>query len=221
MALDLGSGKTWVSLVLATTGVRELKPSPKMKTLYWLYSLWYFIPVLLAILVRGYIIIEPVLARSHYRFTREVVEALVTNVFIPIVILVVIPAILYGVWVSLYYRSIVFRVEEDHVYGRKGVWWVKEKRVPYNLVSEVRFRQGPVQRRLGLANIDVFTPATGVQRPELSLFQIEASQAQELLSLLRLKTGILSSRERRVIEEEILKELKEIRKILEEMLDKL
>lgn len=208
-------------LVLATMGVRELKPSPKMKTLYWLYSLWYFTPVLLAILVRGYIIVEPVLSRSHYRFTGEVVEALVANVFIPVVILVVIPAILYGVWVSLYYRSIVFRVEEDHVYGRKGVWWVKEKRVPYNLVSEVRFRQGPVQRMLGLANIDVFTPATGVQRPELSLFQIEASQAQELLSFLRLKTGILSSRERRVIEEEILKELREIRKILEEMLDKL
>ncbi len=113
----------------------------------------------------------------------------------------------------------MFRLEEDHCYARFGVWWVKEKRVPYNLISEARFRQGPLQRRLGLANIDVFTPATGVVRPELSYFQLEASRAQEILSMIRRKTGVLTKRERRIIEEKIQSELKKIRKILEEKSD--
>ena len=193
-----------------------------MKTIYWLYSLWYFIPALLLILLVGATTVEPVFSQHGLDLTsKQVIEALLTNLFIPIIVFVLIPALIFGIWVSLYYKSILFRVEEDHVYSRKGIWWVKEKRVPYNLVSEVRLRQGPLQRKLGLANIDIFTPATGVQRPELSLFQIDAGRAQEILSYLRYRTGILTSKERKVIEEEMLKELKEIRKLLEEILDKL
>ncbi|WFO74680.1 PH domain-containing protein [Desulfurococcaceae archaeon MEX13E-LK6-19] len=201
---------------------REFKPSPKMKTIYWLYSLWYFIPVLLLILAFGAASVEPVVSRHGLDLTsRQVVETIMMNILIPIIVFVLIPALIFGIWVSLYYKSILFRVEEDHVYSRKGIWWVKEKRVPYNLISEVRLRQGPLQRRLGLANIDIFTPATGVQRPELSLFQIDALRAQEVLSYLRYKTGILSSKERKVIEEDMLKELREIRRLLEEILDRL
>jgi len=126
--------------------------------------------------------------------------------------------IIIAIWIPKFYESIIFKIEEDHVYARFGVWWRKEKRVPYNLVSEVRLRQGPLQRKLGLVNIDVFTPATGAMKPEVTLFQLPKDLGVEKLSLLRKKVGILSSRERRVIEEEILEELKTIRKILEEKL---
>ena len=69
-----------------------------------------------------------------------------------------------------------------------------------------------------MVNIDVFTPATGALRPEITLFQLHRDIGLEKISILRRKVGILSSRERRVIEEEILKELRTIRKILEERL---
>ncbi len=112
----------------------------------------------------------------------------------------------------------MFRIEEYHVYAGYGVWWRKEKRVPYSLVSGIRLRQGPLQRKMRLVNIDVFTPVTGAVRPEITLFQLDQNIGGEKLLLLRRRVGILSSRERRVIEEEILEELRKIRRVLEEKL---
>ncbi|MCD6428404.1 MAG: PH domain-containing protein [Desulfurococcales archaeon] len=88
--------------------------------------------------------------------------------------------------------------------------------MPYNLVSEVRLRQGLLQRKLGLANIDVFTPAQGTVRPEVTLFQLPYEVGLEKISLLRRKVDILTTRERKIIEEEILEELRRIRRLLEE-----
>ncbi len=176
----------------------EFRPSPTLVRMYWMYSLWYFIP---AAVCSGLLALVSVLA-SLAAFA----------------LLVVVPAAFLAYWIPRFYRSITFKLEGDHAYAKYGVWWVKEKRVPYNLVSEVRLRQGPLQRSYGLACVDVFTPATGVQRPELTFFQLDASKASQVASELRARAGILSSRERRVIEEEILAELKAIRELLESAL---
>ncbi|RLG86468.1 MAG: hypothetical protein DRO39_03120 [Thermoprotei archaeon] len=123
-------------------------------------------------------------------------------------------------WIPRFYRSVAFKLEKDHAYAKYGVWWVKEKRVPYNLVSEVRLRHGPLQRSLGLACVDIYTPATGAVRPELTFFQLDSDEAEKVASELRFRVGILSSKERRVIEEEILEELKSIKRILESLVRK-
>jgi len=178
--------------------VEEFRPSPKMKLIYWIYFFIYLIPMVAICIVIS------------------MVSIIAGAIFMVIAILI--PLIVLAIWIPRFHESIVFRVEEDHVYARYGVWWKVEKCVPYNLVSEVTVRQGPIQRRLGLVNIDVYTPATGVTKPEITLFQLPKDIGLEISSLLRRKVGILSLRERRVIEEEILKELREIRKLLEERL---
>jgi len=176
--------------------VDEFKPSPKLKRIYWLYSLLYFIPAAVVCVI---------------------ISVLSTLAGLTVALnCIAIPLIVVGIWIPRFYESAVFRIEEDHIYARFGVWWRKEERVPYNLVSEVRLRQGPLQRKLGLASVDVFTPATGTMRPEATLFQLPYDVGLEKLSLLRRKVGILTSSERRVIEEEILEELRRIRKLLEE-----
>ena len=50
------------------------------------------------------------------------------------------------------------------------------------------------------------------------MFQLPQDLGSEKISVLRRKVGILSSRERKVIEEEILEELRTIKRILEEKL---
>jgi len=177
----------------------EFKPSPKMKLIYWIYFVIYLIPV---ITICAAISTVSLIAGAVFTM-----------------IAVLIPLIVLAVWIPRFYESVVFRVEEDHVYARYGVWWKVEKRVPYNLVSEVTVRQGPIQRSLGLVNVDIYTPATGVTKPEITLFQLPKDVGLEVSSLLRRKVGILSSRERRAIEEEMLGELKEIRKLLEKLLE--
>ncbi len=178
----------------------EFKPSPKLTKIYWAYSLWYFIPTAACCVLIALVNVWASIAS--------------------LVSLVVIPAAFIAYWVPKFYRSVVFKLEKDHAYARFGVWWVKEKRVPYNLVSEVKLRHGPLQRSWGLACVDVFTPATGTTKPELTFFQLSAEEAERIASELRARVGILSSKERRVIEEEILAELKAIRNLLEESLKK-
>ena len=179
---------------------KEFKSSPKITVIYWLYSLGCFAPMIAVSAIIGYF--------NIYAGTLFAVG------------LVVVPLVVLAIWIPRFYRSIVFRLEEDHAYAKYGVWWVKEKRVPHNLVSEVRIRQGPLQRSLKLANVDIYTPAQGTLRPELTFFQVDTSLASKIASTVRRKVGILSSKERRVIEEEILKELKKIRSILEELREK-
>jgi len=176
---------------------RSFKPSPTLAKIYWIYSLSYFIPAAACFAVVTY---YDVLAGAILYAT-----------------LIAAPAALLAYWIPRFYRSVRFSLEKDHAYAEFGVWWVKKKRVPYNLVSEVRVRQGPLQRSLGLACVDVYTPATGVTRPELTFFQLGAAEAEEIASELRMRVGILSSRERKVIEEEMLAELRAIRRTLEEL----
>ena len=182
----------------------EFKPSEKLKLIYCLYSLWFVIPMIAIVL--GIVI--------GVGFPQAIAStAVLSSILIAVVALL-------AIWIPRFYRSTVFRLEQDHAYARYGVWWVKEKRVPYNLVSEVRVRQGPLQRRLGLCNVDVFTPATGVQRPELTYFQLDISEGMKIAEELRRRVGILTTRERKVIEEEILEELRRIRSLLEELAKK-
>ena len=177
----------------------EFKPSPKLKFIYWLYALPAI--VILAFITLLLVVVAPPAA------------------LIPLIVLAAIVIIL-AIWIPRFYNSITYSLENDHAYSKFGVWWKKEKRVPYNLVSEVRLHQGPLQRKLSLANVDVFTPATGTLRPELSFFQVDYELALRLQEELRRRVGILTTKERRVIEEEILKELKNIRSLLEEYLKK-
>ncbi|RLG83240.1 MAG: hypothetical protein DRO18_08070 [Thermoprotei archaeon] len=178
----------------------EFRPSPKLVRIYWMYSLWYFIPAVIS-----YSLVA------------------LANVLLSIILLIVLaalPAAFLAYWIPKYYRSITFKLERDHAYAKFGVWWVREKRVHYNLVSEVRLRHGPLQRSWGLACIDVYTPATGSKKPELAFFQLSNDEAEKIASELRFRVGILSSKERRVIEEKILNELKAIRKLLESIVSK-
>ncbi len=175
----------------------EFTPSPKLIKIYWLYSLWFFIP--LAILsVLAYALGDVIVSL--------IMLALIIGTFIFLVI-----------WIPRFYSSIRFKLEQDYAYARYGVWWIREKRVPYNLISKLSLRQGPIQRYFKLANLDIFTPATGVERAELSFFQLDYDHAVRVHDTLRAKIGILTTQERRVIEKDILEELRRIRSILEEL----
>ena len=56
----------------------------------------------------------------------------------------------------------------DTVFGER------EERVLYSLIPEVRIRQRPIQRVLGLADVDVSTPAIGTLRLEITFFQLDS-----------------------------------------------
>jgi len=183
---------------MSTTSGMELKPSPKMKTLYFVYILppvlgWVvvaFIPF-----IRGYPIVSLILFIGLAAFLG-----------------------FFTYWVPRFYVSAVFRtVEGDNVYRRYGVWWVKENRLPYKLISQLRIRQGPLQRKLKLAPIDIFTPATGALKPEVTFFNLTMDDALKAMGDISSRLGFLTREERKSVEEMMLEELKAIRSLLNKM----
>ncbi|MCD6428403.1 MAG: hypothetical protein J7L12_02160 [Desulfurococcales archaeon] len=79
----------------------EFKPSPRLKLIYWLYSLLYFIPVL-AVCV----------AIPIYSILAGVLVGLTCGA---------IPLAVIAIWLPRFYESAVFRIEEDHLYAKSGV----------------------------------------------------------------------------------------------------
>ncbi len=75
----------------------EFRPSPKLVRIYWMYSLWYFIPAVIS-----------------YSLVALV------NVLLSVVLLVIfvaLPVAFLAYWIPRYYRSITFKLEKDHAYA--------------------------------------------------------------------------------------------------------
>lgn len=82
--------------------VEEFKPSPKLKLIYWLYSLPYFISMAIVCIVVS-----------------------VFNVLVGLILAIaciIVPLIIIAIWIPRFYESVIFRIEDDHVYARFGVW---------------------------------------------------------------------------------------------------
>ena len=176
----------------------KIKPSPKMKTIYMIY-----LTLAIALGVLPW--------------------AIPLTLFAPRLSLVVIylPTLLTAIfvifWTQKYYETVEFELDEDYVHSIRGVWWRRESRIPYYRVNDVILRQGPLQRMLGLANLDFHTAALGGRtRPEVTFFQLEAEKAEELRNEALKRIGILTGERRRAVEEQMLEELRRIRKLLEE-----
>lgn len=49
----------------------------------------------------------------------------ILNVLVGIVLVltcIIAPLIVIAVWIPRFYESVIFRIEDDHVYARFGVW---------------------------------------------------------------------------------------------------
>jgi membrane protein YdbS with pleckstrin-like domain len=92
--------------------------------------------------------------------------------------------IIFVVWTRLYYDTMVYELHDDEMRWRRGVWFRTTGIVPFNRITNLDLRQGPVMRRLGISTISVQTAGySGQSVPEIRIEAIE--HAEELRELLR------------------------------------
>ncbi len=92
--------------------------------------------------------------------------------------------ILFFVWVSLYYDSMWYELRDDEMSWKRGVWFRKTGIVPYNRITNLDIRQGPVMRALGISTLSIQTAGySGQAVPEIRIEAIE--EAEELRELIR------------------------------------
>jgi membrane protein YdbS with pleckstrin-like domain len=73
-----------------------------------------------------------------------------------------------GVVPGLRWRRWRYEIRENEVDLQRGIFWVSRTLVPLARIQHVDTRQGPLQRRFGLATVVFYTAAGPNEIPELS-----------------------------------------------------
>jgi membrane protein YdbS with pleckstrin-like domain len=96
----------------------------------------------------------------------------------------VVITIVFVVWTRLYFESMSYELHDDEMRWKRGVWFRTTGIVPYNRITNLDLRQGPVMRYLKISSIAVQTAGySGQAVPEIRIEAIE--HAEELRELLR------------------------------------
>ncbi|MDP3396476.1 MAG: PH domain-containing protein [Methanoregula sp.] len=87
-------------------------------------------------------------------------------------------------WVKLYYQSMWYELHEDEMRWKRGVWFRTTGIVPYNRITNLDLKQGPVMRWLNISTLSIQTAGySGQAVPEIRIEAIE--HAEELRELVR------------------------------------
>ena len=92
--------------------------------------------------------------------------------------------VIFACWVKLYYQSMWYELHEDEMRWKRGVWFRTTGIVPYNRITNLDLRQGPVMRWLGISSLSIQTAGySGKAAPEIRIEAID--HAEELRELIR------------------------------------
>jgi uncharacterized protein len=142
------------------------RPSPK-------FRLWYGLTALLVVLV---------IAGAYAPFA--LVAELPSVIHIVVAVLTVVLLALFLGWTALYYARMQYELRDDELTWQRGVWFRRTGIVPYNRITNIDIRQGPLMRALGIANLAVQTAGYSSQMvPEIVLEAME--HAEELRGTIR------------------------------------
>nr|WP_320161447.1 PH domain-containing protein [uncultured Methanoregula sp.] len=87
-------------------------------------------------------------------------------------------------WVNLYYESMWYELREDEMSWKRGIWFRTTGIVPYNRITNLDIRQGPVMRALGISTLAIQTAGySGQVAAEIKIEGVE--NAEELRELIR------------------------------------
>ena len=197
----------------------EFKPDPELKKLYYIYmSILVFLCLAMLISVTATVFLFS---------TMEIAIIVTLSIFIPFFVIVVFAAY----WIEKYYESVSYKLTETDIIVKRGVWWKKVKFVPYNRITNLEIHQGPISRRLRLARISIQTAGYSYggghgQAAEASIFGVKNYEEikEEILKFIRrfrpvaVETVEAKPKTAVTINQQVLGELREIRKILEKIL---
>ncbi len=180
----------------------EFKPAPQFKKLYYIY--------LVLVSIFGIFI--------WYIPTLFFVPFIV-KIGSSIPILITLAFIVY--WISRYYDTIIYKLTEDEIVWRRGVWFKNTGIVPYNRITNIDITQGPISRKLGIAALKIQTAGYSGQQTTAEIRIEGMKQFEELRELIMgfvkgRKPTAVETYEEKNIDLKILDELVKIRKLLED-----
>jgi len=99
--------------------------------------------------------------------------------------------VLFMIWTKLYYDSMWYELHEDEMRWKRGVLFRRTGIVPYNRITNIDIRQGPVMRALDISTLSIQTAGySGKAQAEIRIEAIV--HAEELRELIRTMVRICS-----------------------------
>jgi uncharacterized protein len=135
---------------------------------------WFIIDFVLVCFLIAVCTVFPVLLSDTGGFF---IGAATLGIFVPALLI-------FAAWTRLYYQSMSYELHEDEMRWKRGVWFRTTGIVPYNRITNLDIRQGPVMRWLNISSISIQTAGySGQAAPEIRIEAIE--DAEELRETLR------------------------------------
>jgi hypothetical protein len=104
---------------------------------------------------------------------------------------IAIAILLFFIWARLYYTSMWYELHDDEMRWKRGVIFKRTGIVPYNRITNIDIRQGPVMRPLRISTVSIQTAGySGKGVPEISIEGIV--HAEELRELIRTMVRVCS-----------------------------
>jgi len=181
----------------------EIKPSPKLKSLYTLTNLLLFLiycplPV---------VVLQIIKQRPRHLYDLWSVV---------IAILGIVTVILIQLYLLAYIKTLRYRLSEDDLRLESGVFWKKRKVIPLHKITNVNTLQGPLERRFALGHLNVQTAGHGASTsPEGRLVGLEEFEGikEDVMKKVRLvksESVTTEDRPRERTEQELLKEILDV-----------
>jgi len=122
-----------------------------------------------------------ILACTVFPILMSMPDALIAVAFL---VCIIVAFGLFAYWVKLYYNSMWYELHEDEMRWKRGVWFRTTGIVPYNRITNLDLKQGPVMRWLRISTLSIQTAGySGQAVPEIRIEAIE--HAEELRELVR------------------------------------
>jgi membrane protein YdbS with pleckstrin-like domain len=134
----------------------DFRPAQELKTLYYLEMLLIF-----AVIILPWYLPVVIFVPLDIAFWISVGTFIF---FMPFFVLSL-------VWIPLYYKTVVYSLTNNEITWKRGVWFRNTGIVPYNRITNVDVKQGPMSRMFGIASVKIQTAGySGTQtKSEISI----------------------------------------------------
>jgi hypothetical protein len=148
------------------------KPSPALIP-------WFIIDFLLFVLFTSIFVLVPLFLFESPQFFLWALGGLVVI------------TVLFIIWTKLYYNSMWYELHDDEMRWKRGVIFRRTGIVPYNRITNIDIRQGPVMRALEISTLSIQTAGySGQAQAEIRIEAIV--HAEELRELIRTLVRVCS-----------------------------
>ena len=116
-----------------------------------------------------------------------------------------------------YFENIRYKFTKETIMWKRGIWFKITGIVPYSMITNIDVTQGPISRRRGLYTLKIQTAGYSGQNPnaEIRIEGVEEPEKIKEFIIKYVKNYKNDKKNPGSVNEQILKELKKIRKTLE------